>query len=52
MTAIQNGRYAMVPIPDSKLGPRRIDVETMYNTTQYRPLYSNKSGMPVFLNQA
>jgi 6-phosphofructokinase len=52
MAAISSGCYAMVPIPDSKLGPRCIDVETMYDTKQYRPKYSNKSGMPVFLTRA
>ncbi len=52
MTAIEGGCYAMVPIPDSKLGPRCIDVETMYDIERYRPLYSNKAGMPVFLTRA
>ncbi len=52
MTAIANGCYAIVPIPDSKLGPRHIDVETMYDTQQYRPRYSNKAGIPLFLTRA
>jgi 6-phosphofructokinase 1 len=52
MAAIANGCYAMVPIPDSRLGPRCIDVETMYDTERYRPKYSNKAGMPVFLTRA
>src|SRR5690348_10664874 len=26
MTAINEGRYATVPIPDPKLGPRRVDI--------------------------
>jgi ATP-dependent phosphofructokinase / diphosphate-dependent phosphofructokinase len=52
MTAINNGCYAMVPIPDSKLGPRCMDVESMYDTEQYKPLYSNKAGLPLFLNRA
>ncbi|HSW39325.1 MAG TPA: 6-phosphofructokinase [Acidobacteriota bacterium] len=52
MTAVSNGCYALVPIPDSKLGPRSIDVETMYDTGQYRPNYSDKLGMPVFLTRA
>ena len=52
MAAITNGCYAMVPIPDSKLGPRCIDVEAMYDTEQYRPKYTNKTGMPVFLTRA
>jgi ATP-dependent phosphofructokinase / diphosphate-dependent phosphofructokinase len=52
MTAIKDGCYAMVPIPDSKLGPRCIEVESLYDTEQYRPKYSNKGGMPVFLARA
>ena len=37
MTAINEGRYAMVPIPDPKLGPRKVDIASMYNTERYRP---------------
>lgn len=49
MSAIVNGSYAMMPIPDPKDGPRHVDIETMYNTDRYRPNYANKLGMPVFL---
>jgi 6-phosphofructokinase len=52
MTAIANGCYSMVSIPDSKLGPRRVDLSTMYDTEQYRPKYSGKAGMPLFLTRA
>jgi 6-phosphofructokinase 1 len=52
MSAIHEGRYAMVQIPDPKLGPRRVDVETMYNTERYRPKYTDKLGLPVFLTRA
>ena len=52
MAAIHNGCYDMVPIPDPKLGPRHVDVATMYNTTRYRPNYQAKQGMPVFLVRA
>ena len=52
MAAIHEGRYALVPLPDPKLGPRRLDVATMYNTSRYRPNYSGKLGMPVFLTRA
>jgi 6-phosphofructokinase 1 len=51
MTAIANGCYAVVPIPDSKLGPRLIEVESMYDTERYMPKYSSKAGMPVFLTR-
>src|SRR5260370_947378 len=32
MTAISNGCFTMVGIPDPKLRPRRVDIATMYNT--------------------
>jgi 6-phosphofructokinase 1 len=52
MSAIANGCYAMVPIPDPKLGSRRVDVAAMYNTERYRPKYTDKLGFPVFLTRA
>jgi ATP-dependent phosphofructokinase / diphosphate-dependent phosphofructokinase len=51
MAAISEGKYAMMPIPDPKLGPRRVDVETMYNTERYRPNYASKEGLPIFLTR-
>jgi ATP-dependent phosphofructokinase / diphosphate-dependent phosphofructokinase len=52
MTAIHAGHYALVPIPDPKLGPRHVEVGSMYDTQNYRPNYSGKLGMPVFLSNA
>jgi ATP-dependent phosphofructokinase / diphosphate-dependent phosphofructokinase len=52
MSAIVDGKYDLVPIPDPKLGPRKVDVKTMYNVERYRPTYENKRGLPVFLNTA
>jgi len=52
MTAINGGCYAMVPIPDRKLGPREVDIATMYNTERYRPRYDHKLGLPIFLTRA
>jgi 6-phosphofructokinase 1 len=52
MTAINQGCYAIVPIPDPKLGPRTVDVKGMYNTERYRPDYANKLGLPIFLTRA
>jgi 6-phosphofructokinase 1 len=51
MSAITNGCYSMVPIPDPKLGPRVVDIETMYDTERYRPNYAFKSGLPIFLTR-
>jgi ATP-dependent phosphofructokinase / diphosphate-dependent phosphofructokinase len=52
MASITEGKFAMVEIPDPKLGPRHVDVEKMYNTERYRPSYVNKEGLPVFLTHA
>ena len=51
MAALVDGKYDLVPIPDPKLGPRRVDIATMYNTERLRPNYANKRGLPVFLNR-
>jgi len=52
MSALVEGCYDLVPIPDPKLGPRKLDVATTYNTERYRPIYANKRGLPIFLNRA
>jgi 6-phosphofructokinase len=52
MAALVNGCYKMAPIPDAALGPRHVDVATMYNTDRYRPNYANKTGLPIFLTRA
>jgi len=52
MSALVKGCYELVPIPDAKLGPRKLDIATMYNAERYRPMYANKRGLPVFLQGA
>ncbi len=52
MAALVEGRYTMSAIPDPKLGPRHVDVPTMYNTDRYRPSYAGKEGFPIFLARA
>ncbi|HWF47111.1 MAG TPA: 6-phosphofructokinase [Bryobacteraceae bacterium] len=52
MAAVSDGKFAMRPIPDAHLGPRHVDVETMYNEDRYRPNYANKEGLPLFLTRA
>ena len=37
MSAMAHGCYDLVPIPDPKLGPRKVDVATMYNTNATVP---------------
>jgi 6-phosphofructokinase 1 len=52
MSALVEGRYDLAPIPKPNLGPRKVDVATMYNAERCRPIYSNKRGLPIFLNRA
>jgi len=52
MMAITQGCYAAVAIPDPALGPRKVDVATMYNTDRYRPVYAHKLGLPIFMTRA
>ncbi|MDP8905652.1 MAG: 6-phosphofructokinase [Chloroflexota bacterium] len=48
MTAISDGKYAHVPIPEP--GPARtVDVDEMYNVERFRPQYHNRLGRPLLL---
>jgi 6-phosphofructokinase 1 len=51
MTAINQGCFAMEPIPDPKLGPRKVDVANMYDTQRCMPKYTGKLGLPIFLTR-
>jgi ATP-dependent phosphofructokinase / diphosphate-dependent phosphofructokinase len=52
MTAVVEGCYSLESIPDPKLGPRKVDVERMYNIERYRPNYGHKLGLPIFLTRS
>lgn len=52
MTAVVEGCYTLTPIPNPSLGPRRVDVATLYNRDRYRPNYGSKLGLPIFLTRA
>jgi 6-phosphofructokinase 1 len=52
MMALQNGCYVEADIPDPHLGPRQVEVKTMYNVERYRPNYAHKKGLPIFLTYA
>jgi 6-phosphofructokinase 1 len=52
MMAIRNGCYSDADIPDPSLGPRQVDVETMYNTDRFRPHYRSKKHLPLFMLRA
>lgn len=51
MVGVQKGCYTHVSLPDTKLGARKVDLATMYNTERYRPNYKAKLGLPLLLNQ-
>src|ERR1700723_573042 len=46
MVGIQSGHYGHVPLPDSSVGARKVDIATLYNTDRYRPNYGSKLGAP------
>jgi 6-phosphofructokinase 1 len=52
MTAIVEGCYTMSEVPDPALGPRSVDLETMYDIERYRPKYTGKTGLPIFLSRS
>jgi 6-phosphofructokinase 1 len=49
MVAIRDGKYADADLPDPALGPRKVDVATMYNVERFRPRYDGKRGDPMLL---
>jgi len=49
MAAVRDGKYAHTTLPDASLGPRRIDVATMYNEARFRPRYEHRLGAPLML---
>jgi 6-phosphofructokinase 1 len=50
LTAVRDGKYTHVPLPDPILGARRLDVPRMYNATRYRPHYAGRLGSPLLLS--
>jgi 6-phosphofructokinase 1 len=49
MAAVLDGRFTHSPLPDPTLGPRSVDVATMYNLQRLRPQYSGRAGRPMLL---
>ncbi len=49
MTAIVDGKYAHVPLPDPARGPRRVDVAVNYNAERFRPRYDGRLGESLLL---
>jgi ATP-dependent phosphofructokinase / diphosphate-dependent phosphofructokinase len=49
LIAVQDGKYTHTRLPDPKLGARTVDVPRLYSTERFRPQYSGKLGMSLFL---
>lgn len=49
MVALQNGNYTTVAIDTMSQGLKRVDVEELYDSEQYRPHVSHLLGKPMFL---
>jgi ATP-dependent phosphofructokinase / diphosphate-dependent phosphofructokinase len=49
MVAIRGGKYSHSALPNPDQGPRSIDIATMYNVDRYRPIYTNRMGLPLLL---
>jgi 6-phosphofructokinase 1 len=49
MVAIRDGHYAHTTMPDPLLGPRKVDVDRLYDLGRFRPNYSGKLGEPLLL---
>ncbi len=51
LVGIRDGKYSHCPLPDPKLGPRKVDVQKLYNAERFRPHYADKIGVPFMLTQ-
>jgi ATP-dependent phosphofructokinase / diphosphate-dependent phosphofructokinase len=51
MAALVHGCYTLAQIPDPALGPRKVDLDSMYNKDRFRPNYADKMGLPIFLTK-
>ncbi len=49
MAAIKDGNYTAVPVDTPIKGVRRVNVEALYDTEEYRPRIAKIAGMPMFL---
>jgi 6-phosphofructokinase 1 len=52
MVAVRDGKYGHTTLPDASKGPRRLDVDLLYNAGRLRPRYEDKIGAPLLLGGA
>ena len=49
MVALRNGVYTNVDVSVTGEGAKRVDVDELYDSEQYRPLLRHVAGKPMFL---
>jgi 6-phosphofructokinase 1 len=49
MVSLRNGSYTTVPISATREGIKRVDVDELYDTAEYRPKIRHVLGKPMFL---
>jgi 6-phosphofructokinase 1 len=49
MVALRNGTYTTVPISATREGVKRVDVDELYDSAEYRPKVRHVLGKPMFL---
>ena len=49
MVALRNGSYTTVPIGATREGVKRVDIDELYDPTEYRPKIRHVTGKPMFL---
>ena len=49
MVALRSGTYTNVPISVTKDGVKRVDVDELYDSVEYRPKVRHVGGKPMFL---
>ena len=50
MVALRNGIYTNVPLNETGAGVKRVDMDALYDSENYRPLIRKVEGMPMFLS--
>jgi 6-phosphofructokinase 1 len=49
MVALRDGKYTHIPMSDVTSGVKRVDVDELYDKSQYRPKVRQVLGKPMFL---
>jgi len=49
MMSVRDGKYAAIPADTCTLSKRRVDIDALYDRTEYRPRIPGILGKPMFL---